>query len=84
MLVFMSRGYELLKSIRLEDKIDFENFEKENNITIPESFKRFANQIQLGADKYCIAEFNINKVYDPSIKFVLLWGGLKRRFQPSW
>ena len=75
----MNRGYELLKSVRLEEKIDFENFEKENNIPIPESFKRFANQIQLGADKYYIAEFNINKVYDPSIKFVIALGWVEKK-----
>jgi hypothetical protein len=75
----MRRGYELLKSIQLDKKIDFENFEEKNHVAIPESFKRFANQIQLGADKYYIGEFNINKVYDPSTRFIIALGWIEKK-----
>jgi hypothetical protein len=74
----MKKGYELLKSNRSAEKIDFSDFEKKNGLTLPESFKRFADHIQLGADEYHIAEFNLEKVYDDSSQFILALGWIER------
>ncbi len=66
----MIKSYELLKNLKSKIEIDFDSFEKENNLIVECSFKRFVRNIQLGNDNYYDPNFNISKVYNDDSDFI--------------
>ena len=78
-MINMRKGYELLKSGDSPYSIQYELFEKEYQINIPISFKRFSSNIRLGSDENYSPNFDLIRVYDTVLNNIIAIGTIKAK-----